>query len=364
MAERSAAVDGDAHLDPGAGVHLVPELALVECVDHPADGLLGVVLHMSHVCLHDVEAHVVDHRVDLLDPLFTGGDLGVKVGEVGVGIAGRVARVSQQPPGFLLAQAASTTWPAGAVDQQPVVEQHALFLDGSAQRRHRAWRQSADLGVVTARGDVEQHVLPRPVVDRCDDRDVRQVGASVVRIVDRVDVSGLHLAGPALDHLLHACAHRAQVDRHVRCVGDQVAVGIEERTGEVQPLLDVDRLGRRLQPYTHLLGDGHEQVVEDLQLYGVDLGADVLAVERRSGPFDLQVTALGECGQPTTVDNRRRVGFGDDRRTCHRRTRLEVFPLVQGGVPPRAVCVHPDRVNLALRGRLDARTATLDRAAR
>ena len=62
--------------------------------------------------------------------------------------------------------------------------------------------------------------------------------------------------------------------RHVRRVGDQVARGIEQRAGEVEPLLDVDRVGGVLQPQAHLLGDGHEQVVEDLEHHRVGLGAD------------------------------------------------------------------------------------------
>ena len=30
--------------------------------------------------------------------------------------------------------------------------------------------------------------------------------------------------------------------RHVRRVGDQVALGVEQRAGEIEPLLDVDRV--------------------------------------------------------------------------------------------------------------------------
>jgi hypothetical protein len=55
------------------------------------------------------------------------------------------------------------------------------------------------------------------------------------------------IAGVFAHHGLDALAHRAQVHRHVRRVGDQVAVGVEERAAEVQPLLDVDRVGGVLQ---------------------------------------------------------------------------------------------------------------------
>ena len=73
----------------------------------------------------------------------------------------------------------------------------------------------------------------------------------------------------ARDHGLDRLAHRAQVHRHVRRVGDQVAVGVEQRAGEVEPLLDVHRVGGVLQAQAHLLGDVHEEVVEDLEHHRV-----------------------------------------------------------------------------------------------
>ena len=62
--------------------------------------------------------------------------------------------------------------------------------------------------------------------------------------------------------------------RHVRRIGDQPPVAVEDRAGEVEPLLDVDRIGGVLQHHAHLLGDRHEQVVEDLEHHRVGLGAD------------------------------------------------------------------------------------------
>ena len=50
--------------------------------------------------------------------------------------------------------------------------------------------------------------------------------------------------------------------------------GVEQRAGEVEPLLDVDRVGGVLQLQAHLLGDRHEQVVEHLEHHRVDRGAD------------------------------------------------------------------------------------------
>ena len=62
--------------------------------------------------------------------------------------------------------------------------------------------------------------------------------------------------------------------RHVRRIGDQRAVGGEHRAGEIEPLLDVDRIGGVLQRHAHLLGDRHEQVVEHFQHHRIGIGAD------------------------------------------------------------------------------------------
>ena len=73
------------------------------------------------------------------------------------------------------------------------------------------------------------------------------------------------LAGVESDHGLHAAVHGAQMHRHVRRIGHQRAGLVEDRAGEIEPFLDVDRMRRVLQRHAHLLGDVHEQVVEHLE---------------------------------------------------------------------------------------------------
>ena len=64
------------------------------------------------------------------------------------------------------------------------------------------------------------------------------------------------------------------MDRHVRRVGDERAGRVEDGAGEVEPLLDVDRRGGVLQRHAHLLGDRHEEIVEDFEQDRVGLGAE------------------------------------------------------------------------------------------
>jgi hypothetical protein len=52
------------------------------------------------------------------------------------------------------------------------------------------------------------------------------------------------------------------MNRDMRRIGNEVAFGIEDRAGEVEPFFDIDRARGVLQRVTHLLGDRDEQIVE------------------------------------------------------------------------------------------------------
>ena len=136
-------VEADRDLDDRAVIHRVGELAVLQHVDHAAHRFLGIVLHVAHVGVHDVEAEMRDHAAQFLHAFFVGGDHRAQVGHVLRDVAARIFAGGEQRDGFLLAQAA-------LLDQQEVVDQHAFFLDHAAVGRHRARRDAADVGVVAA----------------------------------------------------------------------------------------------------------------------------------------------------------------------------------------------------------------------
>ncbi len=169
--------------------------------------------------------------------------------------------------------------------------------------RHRARRDAADVGMVGARGGEEEQAAV--VEDGHHHRNVGQVGATVIGVVEGVDVALAHLVAPELQDRAHRFAHRAQVDRHVRGIGDQVAVGVEDGTGEVEPLLDVDRVGGVLERDAHLLGDGHEEIVEDLEQDRVGLGAQCRALGQRLDALQEQVVVDAHLERPAGLDHDR-----------------------------------------------------------
>ena len=59
------------------------------------------------------------------------------------------------------------------------------------------------------------------------------------------------------------------MDGNVRGVGDEAAVGIEERAGKIESFFDVRGQRRAAQGRAHLLGDGGETAVEEFEFDGV-----------------------------------------------------------------------------------------------
>src|SRR3546814_15753799 len=86
-------------------------------------------------------------------------------------------------------------------------EQDPLVVDRARVRRHGTRRQAANVGVVAARTDKEQQLRAGPVEHRSDDRDVGQVRAAMLGVVDHVSVSRTHeyrvLAPASLDGFAH-----------------------------------------------------------------------------------------------------------------------------------------------------------------
>src|SRR5262249_24325033 len=246
-----------------------------------------------------------DHLVQLLHALLVGRDLRLDVVDVLQRIAGGIFRAGEEVVERLFAEAA-------AVHELEVVDVDAFFLDRGRVRRHRAGGNAADVGVVAARGDREQELAAGVIEDGRGHRDVGQVRAAVVGRVDGVDVAQRDLALVLADDGFDRAVHGAEMHRHVRRVGDEGGVGGEHRAGEVEPLLDVDRIGGVLQRHAHLLGDRHEQIVEHFEHYRVGGGADGAFPLERDDAIEHQVVLGGDFGAPAVLDHDGLVRLDDD----------------------------------------------------
>ena len=167
----------------------------------------------------------------------------------------------------------------------------------SVERGRRAGGHAADVGVVGAVGDeadeglaaggVCPSISPRtngPAIshrttlrgphgslrggeDGGDEGDVVEVGAAEVGVVEGDDVAGVELE--ALERGGDGSGHGAEVDGDVGRLRDHVALGVKEGAGVVLALLDVGGEAGAAKGDAHLLGDGGEEVLEDLEGYGV-----------------------------------------------------------------------------------------------
>ena len=98
----------------------------------------------------------------------------------------------------------------------------------------------------------------------------------------------------------------------MRRVGDQPAFGVEERAGEVEPLLDVHGIGGVLERHAHLLGDRHEEIVEHLEHDRVALGAHREGPLERDDAGENEMALRRELGLPAGLDDGRRGLLADD----------------------------------------------------
>ena len=102
-------------------------------------------------------------------------------------------------------------------------------------------------------------------VDRCHHRNVGQVCAAEVRVVEDNDVAWPQCVGENLQRRAHRGGHCPQVHWHVRRLGHHISLWVEHGAREVAPLLDVGRVGRALQRHTHFLGHRLKHILEDFQ---------------------------------------------------------------------------------------------------
>ena len=224
---------------------------------------------------------------------------------------------------------------------QHVVQQHAFLVDMRAACRHRARCDAADIRMMRAAGDEElQYAVV--VAPRADRGDVRQVRATCVRTVQQQNV-GVAKIVAGLQHMLHACAHRAEMNRHVRCVGDQPPLRVEQRAREVEPLLDVDGVRRAFQHLAHVFGDLREAVVEDLEHDGLVVVAR-LPRARTDGAQEPQAALVVAPGLPAGIDDDRRARRDEDRRPVDD-VRADIVETVHAGIVLLPVTEQPARAD-------------------
>jgi hypothetical protein len=123
---------------------------------------------------------------------------------------------------------------------------------------------------------------------------------------------------------------------HVRRVGDQGAIMREYRAGKVQPFLDIYRIGGVLQGYAHLLGDRHEQIVENLQHDRVGARADRMGALEFFRACQQEMIFRRQFGLPAVFDHDGLMRLDDDSGATDARTGLELVTKIDICLVPGA----------------------------
>ena len=324
----------DAHLHPDLRpvVHRIAEFAVLQPPDHPAHAFLGIVLHVAHIGQHHLQPVGVDHLQDLAPPGLVGRHLRLQIGHVLGHVAAGIAPRQKQGLGLGLAQPAP-------VHQPEIVDHHAFLVQPRAVGRTRPRRAPADIGVMAARTQPEHHLATHE--NRGHHGDIRQMGAAVEGRIQHEGITLVNIAGVFADHRADAVGHRAQMHRHMRRVGHQIAGAVENRAGKIQPFLDVHRPGRVRQRHPHLFGDRHGQVVEHLQQHRVRLGPRRRRPSLCRAAFDDQVALAVQPRRPARLDHVGAGGLADHRRACHLAPRRQPVTVVNRHIAQ--IAAHPDR---------------------
>ena len=152
----------------------------------------------------------------------------------------------------------------------------ALLVELCAVGREAAWRLPSNVGVVGLVGGVGDDLA---VVEHGRyDREVGEVGAAYVRVVEEQHVAWLKLAPVGLEAHPDGQGHAAEMHGYVLGLGDELPPVVEQGAAVVHPLLDVGAVSRLLEGYTHLLGRVDEGPLDDLD--GCDVHSQLVSLLR------------------------------------------------------------------------------------
>ncbi len=156
------------------------------------------------------------------------------------------------------------------------------------------------------------------------DGQIGQVRSTIVRRVDQEHVARLDIC-VLTDSRCNGRIHGAEMHWHVRCIGNQIAFCIKHGAREIETFFDVDRIGRVLERYAHLLCNRHEEIVENLKHHRIGFCTDCCAQRECLDTCQNDMIMLGQAGLPTIFDDNRLVLFDDDCRAGNSLATLDLL---------------------------------------
>src|SRR5271165_3132098 len=289
---------------------------------------------MSHISLNDFQTELLDHSSQFPHSFFVRGYLRMDISYVLRNISSRISGIGEKLEESFFSE-------ASIFHQQEIGDENSFFLDGSAIRRHGSGSESTYICVMATTCHPESRLFLLHEDWRYD-RDIGKMRTAREWIVQSVDIPRPNSFLPTLNDRLHGASHGTEMHRHVRRVGNQPSLGIEQCAGEIETLLDVNRIRGVLQDSAHLFRDRHEKVIEYFEQNGICLESGRNARCSRHRSFQQQIQSGGYLGLPARFNDSGGGLFDDDRGTLKARSGRHSFPLEnRNGLPlPGKHCVH------------------------
>ena len=93
------------------------------------------------------------------------------------------------------------------------------------------------------------------------------------------------------------------MNRHMRRIGHEAALGVKQGAGKIETLFDVDRIGGVGKRCTHLLGNRHKQVVEHFEHDRIGVRPNRLGAFQRRDACQDQVSIGVQLGAPAGLND-------------------------------------------------------------
>ena len=145
----------------------------------------------------------------------------------------------------------------------------AFLIDLGGRRVVGAMGGAADVALMRAHDGPQQPLLA--VEERHERRQIRQMAAAVIGIIEQDDVAGRDIL-ETLFHRQGRPGQRADMHRDVIGLRDQARIPVANRQREIPARIQYLRIGGAQHRLAHLLDDGAEAVLHDGSRDGIDLG--------------------------------------------------------------------------------------------
>ena len=290
-----------------------PVDAIRDLADLRPGQLLGVVLEVLAIGQHRVDAVAHEQLGHLALGAVARGHLRLEIAQH---LLGRAHVERDHVPKRLVGHA-----PLGELDDR---QPEAFLEDLLGAERIAAGDDAADVRVVgDRRGPGTQPIAPK---DRHHDVDVGQMLAGGgIGIIEDEHVARTDPPLPLGDQLAHGVVEAAELHRRAHALGQRLALRIADGGGEVEGIADDPGVGRAHQRQRHVIRDGIEAVLDDLELERIDRDAhDDLGALSRRRQLDHDVAEPIEPGGAIGRHDGRALVLLDDHRTPARLVRQAV----------------------------------------